>query len=118
MTDEALSYLLNKAIAGLRRLLKNRHFTEPVQSIALKEKHKVENSSVLSWIDDEEISLDFILSKERKEIYKNFSDWCRVSNIKTIPGKFFFYKEVRRKFNLDEKPKRSSGKDYFRVSIS
>lgn len=118
MTDEALSYLLNKAIIGLRRLLKNRRFTEPARSIALKEKHKVENSSVLSWIDEEEISLDFILSKERKEIYSIFSDWCRVSNIKTIPGKLFFYKEVRRKFDLDEKPKRSSGKDYFRVSIS
>lgn len=116
MTDESLSYLLNKAIKGLQRLLKNRRFTEPKISIALKEKHKVENSCVLSWVEDENISLNFILEKERKELYSIFSDWCRTSNFKP-PGKQIFYKEVRRKFDLDENPKRSNGKDYFRVSL-
>ena len=117
ITAQSLSYLLNKSIEGTSRLLKNKRFTEPAQSLALKEKHRVENSLVLSWIDDEAIDIDIILTKERKEIYSLFSDWCRVSNIKTIPGKMFFYNEVRRKFDLDEKPKRSNGKDYFRVSI-
>lgn len=114
-TEEALSHLLNRALAGAQRLLANRAFTKPARSVALKERHKVENSSVLSWIDEESIDLTYILSKERKVLYSEFSDWCRVSNIKTIPGKLYVFKEIRRKFDLDEEPKRSSGKDYFKT---
>ena len=116
-TDKALSYLLNLALEGVRRLLENRHFTESKKSLDLKNNHKIENSSILSWIDEEGISIDEILSTERKELYSKFSDWCYVSNIKSIPGKNLVYKELRRTFDLDEKPKRSNGKDYFRVKI-
>lgn len=113
-TDEALSYLLNRAIDGLQRLLKNRAFTKPAGSVALKERHKVENSSVLSWIEEEGIDLDHLLSTERKAVYSEFSDWCKVSNVRTIPGKKDCFREIRRKFDLDEEPRRSNGKDYFK----
>lgn len=116
-TENSLSYLLNRALAGVHRLLKNRHFTEPAQSLELKKTHKIENSCILFWIDEENISIDYVLEKERKELYFEFSNWCYTSNVKTVPGKQNFYNELRKIFDLDKKPKRSSGKDYFRVKL-
>ena len=115
-TDEAMSHLLNRAIEGVQRILKNKGFTQPEVSKKLKEEHKINNSYTLAWIDEEGIDLKYILSKERKDVYSDFSDWCRVSNIKNITGKQYFFKELRRKFGLDEKPKESNGKRYFKKS--
>lgn len=116
-SDEALSYLLNKAIDGLHRLLKNKRFTEPLSSRILKDKYRKENSSVLSWIEEEKIDLDFVLKIQPKEIYARFSDWCKSSNIKDIPGKTHFYREIMREFSLDEKRRKSKGAEYFRPAL-
>jgi putative DNA primase/helicase len=51
-TDKALSYLLNLALEGVRRLLKNGKFTEPESVKKTLEDYKNENSTALSWIED------------------------------------------------------------------
>ena len=116
----ALSYLLNVAIRGAQRLIKNGGFTEPQSVIDALEAYKADNSTVLSWIEDRELNDEYFLNNARDTLYSEFADWCRVSGIKSanVTGKKTFFREVTQKFDFDEKPKqKNDGKRYFVVKI-
>ena len=119
-TDNALSYLLNLAIKGAQRLIENKSFTEPTIVKEAMDEYKIENSNVLTWIYDENIGLLDVCKKPRDEVYTDFVNWCRMSNIKQITGKRTFFKEVRDFFALEEKPRQDhmTGKRFFKPSIN
>ena len=119
-TETALSYLLNVAIRGAQRLIKIGHFTEPQQVKDALEAYKADNSTVLSWIEDKELTLDYFLDTPRDVTYSEFCDWCKVSGIKSsmITGKKTYFKELIAKYEFEEKPQqKSDGKRYFILKI-
>jgi len=119
-TPEALSYMLNMALRGAKRLLVQGHFTEPKVVKEALEIYKSDNSTVLTWIDDKELDEDYFLENSRDDLYAEFVDWCKLSGIKSgnVTGKKTFYKEVVQKFDLEEKPRqKSNGKRYFIMKI-
>lgn len=119
-TPEALSYMLNMALRGAKRLLAQGHFTEPKVVKEALEIYKSDNSTVLTWIDDKELNEDYFLENSRDELYADFVDWCKLSGIKSgnITGKKTFYKEVVQKFDLEERPRqKGDGKRYFIMKI-
>lgn len=116
----ALSYLLNIAIRGAQRLISKGQFTEPQSVKDALESYKADNSTVLSWIDDQDLSEDYFLGKPRDVTYSEFADWCKVSGIKSsnVTGKKTFFKEVTQKFDFEDKPKqKADGKRYFMEKI-
>ena len=116
----ALSYLLNIAIKGAKRLIHNGGFTEPKCVVEALEAYKADNSTVLSWIEDKDLNDDYFLDKPRDVLYSEFSDWCKVSGIKpsNVTGKKTFFKEVIGKFDFEEKFKqKADGKRYFILKI-
>lgn len=119
-TPESLSYMLNMALRGAKRLLKQGHFTEPQSVKDALEMYKSDNSTVLSWIEDKELNEDYFLDKPRDVSYSEFCDWCKVSGIKAnnVTGKKTFFKEVAQKFDFEEKAKqKADGKRYFILKI-
>lgn len=119
-TPEALSYLLNIGIRGAQRLIRVGHFTEPQSVKDALEAYKADNSTVLSWIEDKELTLDYFLENPRDKTYSEFCDWCKVSGIKSsmITGKKTYFKEVIAKYDFEEKPQqKSDGKRYFILKI-
>lgn len=119
-TPTALSYLLNIAIRGAKRLMKQGHFTEPQSVKDALEAYKADNSTVLSWVEDKELNEDYFLAQPRDVLYSEFSDWCKVSGIKTanVTGKKTFFKEITQKFDFEDKPRQKvDGKRYFVVKI-
>jgi putative DNA primase/helicase len=119
-TPTALSYLLNMGIRGAQRLIRTGHFTEPQSVKDALEAYKADNSTVLSWIEDKELTLDYFLNTPRDTTYSEFSDWCRVSGIKSsmTTGKKTYFKEVATKFEFEEKPRqKADGKRYFVLKI-
>ena len=116
----ALSYLLNIGIRGAQRLMKRGSFTEPQSVRDALDAYKADNSTVLSWIEDRELNEDYFLDKPRDVLYSEFSDWCKVSGIKSanVTGKKTFFREVCGKFDFEEKPKqKADGKRYFILRI-
>ncbi len=112
----ALSYLLNVAIRGAQRLMRNGYFTEPQSVKDAMEAYKADNSTVLSWIEDKELTDEYFLNKPRDTVYSEFADWCKVSGIKSslVTGKKTFFKEIVQKYDFEEKPKqKQDGKRYF-----
>ena len=119
-TPEALSYMLNMAIRGAKRLLSQGHFTEPKSVKEALEIYKADNSTVLSWIEDKELNEEYFLITPRDVCYSEFVDWCKLSGIKSnnTTGKKTFFKEVAQKFDFEEKPsQKSDGKRYFVLKI-
>ena len=119
-TSTALSYLLNIGIRGAQRLIRTGHFTEPQSVKDALEAYKADNSTVLSWIEDKDLTIDYFLDAPRDKAYSEFSDWCKVSGIKSsnVTGKKTFFKEVAAKFDFEEKPRqKADGKRYFVIKI-
>lgn len=119
-TDNALSYLLNIAIRGANRLMKKGKFTEPETVREALEAYKADNSNTLSWIDDKDLNIDYFLNNPTDKLYSDFTDWCKLSGIKSanITGKKGFYKEVIKKYDFEDKPKqKTDGKRYFILKI-
>ena len=99
-TDEALSYLLNMGLRGLRRLLANNDFTYPSVVKKALETYKTDNSTVLTWIAEENIGLDTIMADTTDRLFSEFKDWCNRSDIKFGASIRTFHKEIEEKFNL------------------
>ena len=118
--DTALSYLLNIAIKGAQRLIKRGHFTEPDTVKKALEEYKTDNSNTLSCIEDKGLDEDHFLNNSTDKLYSDFVDWCKLSGIKSanISGKKTFYREVKNKFDFEDKPKqKADGKRYFMLKI-
>lgn len=109
VTKNALSYLLNIALEGATRLIKNKRFTKPEIVEKTLEEWKINNSLVLSWITDRGIDEDYLLSKPRDELYSEFGDWCKLSGIKEFPNKIPFNKEIYEYYNFSYVQKRIPG---------
>ena len=78
----------------------------------------MDNSSTLSWVEECEITLNTILEKPSTELYSNFSDWCKLSGVKSTPSRKTFCRELRDRFDLDSGMRQGKGgKWYFRVNL-
>lgn len=109
-SDNAKSYLLNLALNGLARLNKRGRFIEPKVVKDAKEMYKTINSSVLTWMEEETISLEMLLSQPIAKLYSDYTDYCTVSGVKHKTTRTNFTKELSLEFKLVSKPKWIEGK--------
>lgn len=119
-TDEALSYLLNIGIRGAKRLIKRGKYTTPACVKAALDAYKTENSTVLSWIDDRDLTEDYFLDNSTDKLYADFTDWCKLAGIKpaNVTGKKTFNREIIYKYDFEDRPRqKGDGKRYFIVRI-
>lgn len=114
-TPEALSYLLNVALRGAKRLMKNGKFTNSEAVNKMIDQYVKSNSSALTWVDDEGITDDYCLTKHKKMLYAEYSDYCKTSGLKVVSAKTF-YKDIGTYFDFETKQK-GDGERYFVVKI-
>ena len=118
-TPEALSYLLNLAIKGLRRLRRRGYYKEPAVVQEAMRLYAIENNSVLSWIEDEEITREHTLETPRDGLYVRYKNWCQLSGVREAVGVKTFYKEICKKYGLSAKSRlrKADGKRYFVAAL-
>lgn len=90
-SPQALSYLLNLALAGLKRLLHRNRFTIPEASAKALESYRIQQSNVLLWLSEDEPTVDGATSTE---LYDQFRQWCEYARIKQPTGLRMFHKEI------------------------
>lgn len=90
-SPEALSYLLNLGLSGLSRLLSRNRFTIPTASSNALESYRIQQSTVLSWIAEEEPT---IAGATSSELYDEFRQWCEYAHIKNPTSLRSFHKEI------------------------
>ncbi len=119
-TPEAMSYLLNLALRGVQRLLKRGAFTEPKSVKALLDEYKVDNSTVLTWLDDtgKNDDVDYFLETSDREIFLHYRDWCNLNGVTKPSAAVSFYRDIAKHFGFESKRKqKGDGKRYFVVKL-
>lgn len=110
-SEECIEAAIVRGIAGLRRVIENKRPTPNAESESMANAIKVENSSILQWIEDAEVTReDFIDSWTTKGAYDTYSAWCHDSGIRNPYGKPQFGVEVCSHFKLETYPTRDANR--------
>lgn len=105
-TDEAKSYLLNRALEGLERVFYNQGFTEPRVVKELMDDYYREINNVLQFMDIRDKGS--IVGKISNDVYNDYVFWCIEAN--QVPYKLRrFNTEIRKATNLVLRQRRKNG---------
>ena len=99
VSDTARSYLLNMAVRGLRRMFKH-GFTASSRVQKAIEAYREKSSTTLTWIAENEISVDNLLEKSTSQLYFSFKNWCEEEGVENIPKQRSFTDDIIREFDL------------------
>ncbi|EPM3047889.1 DNA primase family protein [Listeria monocytogenes] len=92
MTDESLEYMLQIAIASLKRLLKNNKFTQSNLVDAELNKYKIFNSPILGFLDDVNPKIE---NEPTADIFAQYNIWCHENDYEAS-SKIVFSRDVCR----------------------
>lgn len=97
--ENELDGILNWMLEGLGRLLINKTLTAPASSFRALEEYRVENNSVLQFVDAECI-LGRAEKIDRTFLYIKYTEWCKENGFshKVISGTF--YKTLESEFGI------------------
>ena len=114
ITEESMEYLINLGIVGLKRVLKNRKFTESEYTNKEFEEYKKEIDPVSEYL--ESLNVDLIIGEKSSTIYSEYVEYCMREGCENIPNNAFSRK-INNYFNLTTKDKKVNGivtKVYFK----
>ncbi|HBG5502791.1 phage/plasmid primase, P4 family, C-terminal domain [Clostridioides difficile] len=105
--QEAIEYLINLGLEGLKRVLKNRKFTVPDKVKKEILEYEEVNNPILGFFKE----VDKIENESTKEIYKKYQEYCILNGLQPISN-IEFSRQVVKKFGYEVKDKRIQGKKY------
>jgi len=107
-TEEELSGLLNWALEGLHRLLKNKQFSNSITTEEIREQYIKQSNPVLAFVEDRLIS-DSQGEISKDELYRAFCDYCEEIGLPT-KAKNVFGRELPRYIAVDSGQTREKGR--------
>lgn len=113
-TPEAMSHLLNMGLRGIKRLIANNQFTMPQVVVEALSEFKREQSTVLTWIDEENIDETHLVASPTDALFSEFRDWCVRSDIKYRASIRTFHRDIEEGFGFTRKRVRNqnTGNEY------
>ncbi|MCJ0435265.1 DNA primase [Clostridioides difficile] len=105
--QEAMEYLINLGLEGLKRVLKNRKFTVPDKVKKEILEYEEVNNPILGFFKE----VDKIENESTKEIYRKYQEYCILNGLQPISN-IEFSRQVVKKFGYEVKDKRIQGKKY------
>ena len=99
--------MLNWALEGLRRLLKNGHFSNSITTEEVREQYIKQSNPVLAFVEDRLIS-DSQGEISKDELYRLFCDYCEEVGLPT-KAKNVFGRELPRYIAVDSGQTREKG---------
>jgi putative DNA primase/helicase len=88
---EELPGILNKVIAGYKRLNENNGFTKSLNMERVHNEYKKDSDSIFGWFSEcvykDDVNNNSFTSS--KEFYSNYKNYCTFTNIKPKPFNFF-----------------------------
>jgi putative DNA primase/helicase len=117
-TDEAKSHILNLALAGAKRLIRDGRFIEPESVVKMLERYKIDNTISLQYIEDSGIDENHCLTTPIRDLYMEFTEWCESSGVNPVSARLF-YKDIQKYFGFANEKKRTDGgkKRYFMMDL-
>lgn len=108
-TEEAMEYLILLGLQGLKRVLTNYQFTESESVEQALTEYEENNNPVLIFF--KELERGDILNKSTRDLYSRYGLFCAENNFNPMSN-VEFSKAVKKRFDVDIKDKKISGKKY------
>ena len=116
-TEEAKTHILNLAIKGAQKLIRDGRFIEPEVVTKMLERYKIDNTVSLQYIEDAGVDIDYCLNTSCRDLYLNFTEWCDTSGVAPVSARLF-YRDIQKYFGFaDEKKQKSDKKRYFIMDL-
>ena len=97
---EDTEYIAYKAVLAIKNVLDTTHqFIEPASVKDIMNMYKVENSSILSWVQAKNITISHMKAVKFEEIYAEYNLWCDLNGFKSVRSTRF-EQEIQEEFNL------------------
>ena len=106
-TEQAMEYLIQLGIEGLKRVIRNNEFTHSAKVSAALESYEIDNNPILSFIKD--TGVNNIENESNQEVYKRYRVYC-VENGYTELSLRKFSAEIKRHLGLETKTAKVDGK--------
>lgn len=106
-TENAMEYLINLGLSGLRRVLVNYEFTESEKVQHELKEYEELNNPILLFFND--INRDELLNNSTRDLYKRYSVFCAENNFNPMSN-VEFSKQAKQKFDVDIILKKINGK--------
>lgn len=88
-TERAMSALLNLAVSGLASVMGQNGFTPNADSERLCHDIRVDNDTVLQWLEDEDATAAAIGGRPTASVYADYAAWCRACGCKQVKHRTF-----------------------------
>lgn len=108
-TENAMEYLINLGLAGLRRVLANYEFTESEKVKHELTEYEEFNNPILLFF--KEITIDDLLNNPTRDLYRRYNVFCAENNFNPMSN-IEFSKKVKQQFGFEIADKKISGKKY------
>jgi len=108
-TQEAMEYLIALGIAGLKRVLYNRGFTESAKVKKSIEEYEEINNPILGFFKEVEAEEIKIENEPTADVYKRYYEYCIRSGLNAI-GSVEFSRQTCKRYKLNTVLKRVQGK--------
>ena len=108
-SNQSLEYMLQLAVQGLKRLLKNNAFTRSNVSDAELKQYEESNNPLLAYLNEEEPKL---LNERTKDCHTAYAAWCEANGYKYL-NQSNFSKEVCSQLGYTTRQQRKNGKRFY-----
>jgi len=108
-TENAMEYLINIALEGLKRVLHNYAFTESESVAQALTEYEENNNPVLIFFKELE-SAD-VVNRSTRDLYSRYGLFCAENNFNPMSN-VEFSKAVKKRYNVDIKDRKINGKKY------
>lgn len=108
-TENAMEYLINVGLEGLKRVLAAYSFTESEKVVRALAEYEENNNPILLFL--KEIDKSDILNRSTRDVYSRYNLFCAENNFNPMSN-VEFSKTIKRRFDFEIKEKRVNGKKY------
>lgn len=98
--ERAIEAAIVRGVQGLRRVIEQKAPTPNAESLAMVDQIRVDNSSLLQWMEDSELTRADLVGMTTAYAYETYRDWCKNSGLDKAFGKPSFGREMSEKLNL------------------
>lgn len=107
-SEEAMEYLLQVALDGLKRVLHNNGFTVSEKVVKEIEIYHEKNDPVIGFVKELDLEID-IINQPSKDVYMRYKIYCNDNNLTPLAHNAFS-ENLKRNYNIGTKSTRVNGK--------
>lgn len=107
LSDESMQYVLNLALNALKRLLKNKKFTQSKAVERELEKYQEENNPIISFVNNEDVVLDRAVVAD---VYMQYKLYCSENGYQAVSN-VSFGKQIKQLYGYISKQQKVDGKN-------